>query len=455
MIRRTTLLLISGNALIRADVEWHRDGPPVLVDVQRGNRPANDDPESLIDACLALGDGVPGTVWVLLAEGGMALVELPRTALERLPPVGLAQRLAVEVEPLTGLEAVDMRLGWHELPASGVNRRFWCVQMPSAWWTAASELFARRGQRLGGFVHPAGLAGPLPDEQAPWQRLEAWGPLLVQVVQETVGAKSVMLLGSTVEEVWRTLPGGTRVVLAPGQGAALDQGRGGQAIPADSWWRLDDLGQLRSWCLAAALTLVNANVQRPPPVPAILAPPRPLPVSLLVTAAALLWLVVVSACWLHWRWSEKATAATVPDPAVELKQIEDRIAVLEAGELTAKKHEQERRERSARAARILRAVGEAADPELIITRVRIASDHLDLGGGSVNSAAPIRFSAALEELLVPVGWRVQISELAATQAGWRFAVTAMDPANPTVAGPGGKGASAVAKPPTAAGGARR
>src|SRR5215210_2378716 len=111
MFRRAamTIVLLGRNSLARADFTGGKR--PRLLELWQQERPDIDDPASLVELTLGLGDKIGRKVWVLdanlWAQAVYPAVPLPAN----LPAAELERALGFESEQLSGISGLDSLVG--------------------------------------------------------------------------------------------------------------------------------------------------------------------------------------------------------------------------------------------------------------------------------------------------------------------------------------------------------
>lgn len=353
-----SIVWLSARRIVRADFRPGARGM-TLVDLREDQRPASDEPGTLVDAALRLSSRRARRVAVLSSELSAQVLEVGQDIVQSVPEADLAQVLAFEAETLTGLSAFESVISHQPLPGTPEERRFWIVQAQTVQRDQIAEAVRRYGARLLGVTHPAGLLRPLPATSGPWQRLEVWDSLTVRVgTRSKSGTRTApdveSLAGSSAR--WKTAVDSSGL---DGEQVLMDD----PASPPGTL-NLHDRAVLEQWLTAWADELARTGST------CALIRPAPQPLSPGQRATIALSLAAVSVLGCAGMWLLNQSRATVLAQELEQLQAPGRVAAeLETQIAAAKKKQSELKTQAAAAQKQRAAVSaETAQLRLIVDR---------------------------------------------------------------------------------------
>jgi hypothetical protein len=333
-----TVIYISHLRLVRADFS---NGPaPELVDLIDQPRPDVDDAALLLEVALSQGRRPGKRVWVLAAELWSHTVRLGATGLT-LKGDELAQALAFEAEPLSGISGLDSLVAFQHLGTHAGEREFRVVQARTADVEAMRDATAKAGSVLAGVAHPAGLPRPIRGSGAAWERLEIWPDAVVLIGKENGGPPRLQWIGGDPQQGrWRNLvaeaaaTGIREVLVSRAEQATL----AGTLAGTEASLRLDEESGLREWLGAWAAHLARLHSAKTHPAGAesdapVLRPPRrPMGNETRGLIAAALGLVVGCLCFAHYTH----TQGSIRDAEAHIAAVTARIDQAEGLQKQAK-----------------------------------------------------------------------------------------------------------------------
>lgn len=189
-----TLIAVRRASLVRADIA--RAGE--VVALARAASAPSATLASEIERAASLGGPLGTSVWILWEDAARVVATLPAAAVEGLDDRELARALAFELQLSSGIAAGDGEVAWRATEAaSAAERAFDVVQIARSDLSSAIDVVARRGARLAGIAHPAGVPRSLvPARAGAWRRVEAWPGLTVEVSGEGARASDVRVRAS-------------------------------------------------------------------------------------------------------------------------------------------------------------------------------------------------------------------------------------------------------------------
>lgn len=442
MLRRksSTILLLTAEQIVRADISGGR-----IKALWREPRPAVDDLPMLVDSALRMGGKCRGKVWVLTTDLWTQALPVESGATRGASQEELAQALAFEVEPLSGISAFESVIGHKALHTDGFHRHFWVIQMPIWQMEQVEESIRMVGGTLGGIAHPGGLPRGVSQRGASssWRRVELWPDCVVAV--QAVGGKGaeVHVEGvSPSQESWKQPlrdwfethgPAEQRVLLLS-RSADFDRGLQDETEVLD----LNDEISLKSWLSAWSETLGYREVG----VPLIQPAAQSMTVQTQVVISAALATFVAVGCWALERTSQ-AKIETANVQIAELNQKAEDFKALDGeiksrtDQLKTRTDENERlvtaldtyedslAAQRQRLAILLTSVAEHRPEHLIIRKIDQRGGNLTITGMSLDPEAANDLAVNLERRLRRYGWKVglpkqQSGERTSDRKPWTF-----------------------------------
>lgn len=170
-----TLLLLLPDWVGRVDVAGGREPAAVGAWGKKFTAVTSSMSEPAGEA-LGLGPSPAKRVWVLSTSVATQEVEPSAEAVAGLEGKDLTRALAFEAEAMGGMPAGETVTGVRRVRVPEQNDRFWIDQAPLRDVRALADAIRKRGGRLAGLLHPAGLPRPIADDApAAWRRTELWG----------------------------------------------------------------------------------------------------------------------------------------------------------------------------------------------------------------------------------------------------------------------------------------
>ena len=423
MRHNLTILLITAERLVRADVRPSGRADDCRV-VERP-RPAVDDLLSLVETALRLGPGRARRVLLLTTEVWTQTLALAAGAAAGMSDDEVAQALAFEAEPFSGISAFDSAGVSLPLPRRDDEPQFWFTQMAGSQREQLEYVIGEAGGKLVGIAHPAGLPVVL-QTPAPkrWQRVELWpdavvclhrdahGPAQVHVINtgphtQTWQQDAQLWLGQFEPPELRESLLATDRAATPGQDSAAE--------PFD----LADESALARWLSLWA----QHAVQRRAEVPILRPTPKRMPNSTRLAIAGLVGAVMLALCLGHHAWTAAATQAAreqideLKRPAEELRKAQSEADGLEK-ELSALTAQTDRMQASVdaclramewnrqRMAQLMAGLAESDPDALVIQAIETRRDGIRIRGVSRRPDQPNKLAARLASQLRPLGLQV-------------------------------------------------
>lgn len=465
-----TILLILPNRLVRADMQGAQ--APKVASLYRSERPDVNDAASLVETALGLGPKPAGRVWVLSTELWTQTLRLSAAAATDLAGEELNQALSYEAGSLSGISVIASALGAASMGVDNGEQVFWITQGTANDRDRVEELLRRKGTRLCGFAHPAGLPGALlgDGEVDSFQRIELWQDLVVCVHGDLEPNCRIEVnhidpqYGNWREavEAWRQKVGEAthREMLNVGDPSASedayhqDSGRQDQGYEdsghqdpgkaSSSLIDLEDEETLKAWLAAWSSRLMEKETG----VPVIKPPSKPLSAGIRSALAAVLALVFLALCLCHHVWTNdrteamKAETVRLKEPADTLNRlkkesqgIEKKLDVLredlqETGkncvrlESTLDAHRK-------RLVMLMRFLAEGSGPDFSIDRIDTLGGDLILEGLCMTPYSTDPLINRLEDGLNGLGWEVlpaqkQSQGLLTNGGPWNFKILLND-----------------------------
>jgi Tfp pilus assembly protein PilN len=419
-----TLLLITRQHLFRADFK-PQGKQTALAGLWRAARSGVEEFPVVVEAALALGPKPAGRVWVLSSDFWTHSLAVSAGAVAAVKDTELTQALGFEAESFSGIPAPESALAAVPMGREADQRVYWVTQARSGERDRVEEAVRRAGARLGGLVHPGGLARPLagecPDE---WRRVELWPDAVVLVRGGAGRAGQVSVInadpagpGRWQDEVKRWLAdtaadGAPETLTADGAKppAAAD------GVPFD----LDDRKCLEMWLSGWAGQLTKA----PPAVPLITAPVRPMSAQTRKLITVALLAVVLLLCVGHYVGTAyfevpllNEQAAKAEQPAKELAAQQEQLRRMHAQREKAAKEADELRDKVRtstevlggerhRLAQLLHALAESCPPDLVVQQIESDGGEVHVRGACLNPQCAKQLATALDVRLRSLRWHV-------------------------------------------------
>ncbi len=424
MTKPLTILLITSDRLVRAEVRSGRRSAGCQVFAQP--RPAVDDLPSLVEAALRLGSTRPRQVLLLSTELWTQTLPLAAGATGGMSEEEIAQALAFEAEPFSGISAFDSLTVCRALSRGAGEPSFWFTQLAASQLESIEYAIREAGGKLIGIGHPAGLPAPLSASQpACWQRIELWPEAVVCVNRLPRHPLQVHVINSgPLAETWQD---DARQWLSqfdpPEVSELLSVSRFAAPLEEDfaaaEMRDLADEAVLEPWLIAWA----QQAVQRHPEAPLLRPAPQPMPTSTRVAIAGLIAALMLVLCLGHYHWTSAVTAAAeerveaLQEPARELRELEGQVESRrqELAEVTAQIDQMQasvdacRRAlewNRQRIARLMAALAESDPDRLVIQAIETQREGIRIRGISRRSDQPTHLAARLASQLLPLGLQV-------------------------------------------------
>ncbi len=415
-----TILLITADRLVRADVR----GSDCRVAEQV--RPAVDDLPSLVELALRLGGGRARRVLLLTTEAWTQTLPMPAGAAAGMTDDEVAQALAFEAEPFSGISAFDSLAACLPLPRGVDEPQFWFTQVPASTREQLEYVVGEAGGKLVGIAHPAGLPRSLrsaPEDR--WQRIELWPDAVVCLHRDAGGPMHVHVVNTSPHtDTWQQdarlwfgqfeAPEVCEILLASGRAAPPDEALD-EAEPID----LADEASLAEWLRGWAEQVQRRRHEAPLLRPA----PRPMPNSTRLAIAGLVGAAMLALCLMHYGWTGAAARAAqervaeLKQPADELRKAQSEADALEK-QLTALMTQTDRMQASVdaclramewnrrRMAGLMAALAESEPGAVVVQAIEARREGIRVRGISRGPEQPNRLAAHLARKLRPLGLQV-------------------------------------------------
>lgn len=415
-----TILLITADRLIRADVR----GADCRVAEQR--RPAVDDLPSLVEAALRLGGGRARRVLLLTTEVWTQTLPLPAGAAAGMGDEEVAQALAFESEPFSGISAFDSLGACLPLPRGAEEPQFWFTQVPASVREQLDYVVGEAGGKLVGIAHPAGLPRSLrtaPEDR--WQRIELWHDAVVCLHREAGGPIHVHVVNTSPHtDTWQEdarlwfgrfeAPEECEILLASGRMTPI----GGDFDGAETIDLSDD-STLTGWLTAWA----EHAQHRRPEAPLLRPAPKPMPDSTRIAIAGLVGAAMLALCLVHYGWTGAAArtaqerVAELQEPAEQLRKAQSEADGLEK-QLAGLTAQTERMQASVdaclramewnrqRMAGLMAALAESEPNAFVIQAIETHRDGIRVRGISRRAEQSNQLAARMATRLRPLGLQV-------------------------------------------------
>jgi len=381
--------------------------------------------DAAVRDALAAGGAPASRAWILDEATWTQTVDLPSAALEGLGAADAERALAYELEPVSGVPALEAAVASKALETRGARARFWVSSLRASTRQDAQSALAARGVALAGIASPAGVApggGDAAAQVEVWERctFAAAGGARPVVIAAKAGGRSweprllewlgaLGAAGSPVDVEWRGRARPTPALLAIASARLDDRG----ALAADGEGAAE-------WLRACARALADGD----PPAPVVRAAPRPArrlrPLWLGVAAAVLAGAgVAYDAVVVEGRARELEKRATAADRvrerlAGETKSRAELVRKLgevrrasEAKEAPVRRVEAEWAAARERPAALLKALVDKRPPSALLASIKPdPSGALEVRGIGVERAAVDEYVAELGPALRAAHWRV-------------------------------------------------
>ena len=415
-----TILLITADRLVRADV---RGGACRWAEQPR---PAVDDLPSLVEAALRLGGGRARRVLLLTTEVWTQTLPLPAGAAAGMGDDEVAQALAFESEPFSGISAFDSLAACLPLPRGAEEPQFWFTQLPASVREQLDYVVGEAGGKLVGIAHPAGLPASLRTAPAErWQRIELWPDAVVCLHREPGGPMYVHVINTsphtdTWQEDARLWFGRfeaaevCEILLASGRAAPVaGEFEGTESID------LADETSLNGWLTAWA----EHAQRRRPELPIVRPAPKPMPNSTRLAIAGLVGAAMLALCLVHYGWTGAAAhaaqerVAELQQPAEELRKAQAEADTLEK-QLASLTAQTDRMQASVdaclramewnrrRMAGLMAALAEGDSNAFVIQAIEARREGIRVRGISQRPEQPNQLAARMAAKLRPLGLQV-------------------------------------------------
>ncbi len=413
-----TILLLTGTQVLRAD--FSSGAAPRQLGLWRGDRPPGFTPETAAELALALGPKPARKVLVLTTHAWTQRDVLAAQSSRRMNAEELSQALAFEVESYSDMGAFDSRAAHVELPSSNDQERaFWVTQISSGDLGAIEEVVKRRGAKLVGVAHPAGVPASLHGGAA-WQRLEFWGETICCV--GNFGGRLLAIASSDARsDRWQSTLAGECEIQSTTERLIAPQ----TAVPAqhkgDAPLALDDDAAAELWftAWAAQVSRSGGNSQ----VPLLHPVRRPLTARDRMARSAVGAAVVLLLCGLHWAYGQYSLVSMGAEQekfaaaGAEKKGYTTRLTQVkkeqEETQKAVKELREERRQMAAlgpwrsRHLELLRFLAESANENLVIQEIAPSEGGLSLRGLAVTTDSAMWLASDLRDPAFLSGWLVR------------------------------------------------
>lgn len=393
MASAMTILLMTADRVVRGD--FGGGAKPALRGLWQESAVA-EDVVSAAETALFLGGRAGKRVFVLSTDVWSQIVSLPAKSVASLGDDELAQALAFEVEPISGIAAMDSAVGCRALGGSGAERSYWVNQTSLHELRQLEDAIRRAGGKLAGAAHPTGI-----DRAA--QSDAALAESLATELRETGGAAS-----------------------------------------DGPWASQTDDETLSAWLTSCAAVLAQKSSR----VPLIKPASRPMTNRQRGLMTAALAALVIVACYAHYAWLDaqqqaaqtqldarakgtKSAAATKKQVTAAQKEVTELAARVATLERAAVQREATRAAHRARWSRLLALLSAHAPADLVVQRIEGDGFNVTISGVSLRPELSNTLASALGRELAALGWRVQPAKkqamsLSADGGPWSFELRLVD-----------------------------
>jgi hypothetical protein len=410
-----TLVVVTRDRVIRAEFRSRGGAQPSAIVV--ADRPESDDPVSPVVVALSGLRRRAGRVFVLSSDVWTRTLRVPPLNLKSLSTAELAQSIAFEAEPLSGLSSAEATTGVLPLDDSQGPGTVWVGQLPTATVAEIEEVVRGAGGTLAGILHPAAMPLPLGDRSSS-VRVEFWSDAssrvihsdrklqTLQVEQGAATANREAILGEWARQ--SNVDISAVDVLVPDFRPSLD----GEQTFADET-------TLETW-LTGWHRVLSA---RRPATPLLRPAPRPLTSPQRRNYAAALTLIALTACVGHAYWVRNELArvaaekAVVEAPARELATIMQQRTEADTAikklreELTKRSGEVDQAEtilaaHRTRLGELLERLARESSRQWVLREINGSPRQLKLIGVTMHPEHISGLAAELAKDLADLGWTV-------------------------------------------------
>ncbi|MEM6470309.1 MAG: hypothetical protein AAF802_12205 [Planctomycetota bacterium] len=449
MSKRTILLItdatlgrfdLSGGAAPTVTSSWVR---PSFTSQSAG---------TLVDAALRLGKSRRRQVYVLTTRCWTGSVAIGPDLVSGSSGDDLEQMVALEAETYSGISAFESSTSIRPLPPDALgDARFWLTQIPDTDLRSIDEAVRQAGGKLVGIGHPAVPTVDAKGPTEPWSSLQNWDEATL-LIRGCGGAIADFHSMSSGLQSQRTLQEFEAFFQTQGSAAApftAEEGVGsGSAAKSKLQWigpgelphaiaglpeavdceRFDSgtESDLKRWASAWMRTQAKQAVS----VPLVTIPKRPMSKEAGIAIAAVLGLLMMAACFAHYRHLQNqlaemdANIARMQGQKDQLKSDEDRVKALqkdaEEAESEAKSSMIESMKiatDNATAAQIIEANRrrwlalvdssiDVSDDSVWLSEIQSTEGTVSLRGLAIDDASVHRLAARLESTDAAKYWQV-------------------------------------------------
>ena len=257
------------------------------------------DGSAWVGAALGLGRRVRGPVWVLSSKVLLSKQESSRARMQGLAPEERASALAFEGETFTGRSPGDFQTAALMLREDEEWQTYWLAQAPTRWMREVEEELLRRGARLAGIAHPAGVR--MRGEEA-GDVVELWDEVFLHVRRQSGGQFALELVDFDGSDSAAETLLDAAAEVNPGEPIELTAFRAGRFVrPYIRAHSLEEPGEFRSWLLRWGALLGEAQ----PRIPVLLPEPRRLSRVSRLLLSSVGAAACVGVCAGHWTLNQR------------------------------------------------------------------------------------------------------------------------------------------------------
>jgi len=415
-----TLVVVTRDRVVRAEFASRRAVRPSSVVVSE--RPETDDPVAAVAAALGRERRSPGNVYVLSSDVWTRTLRVASLNLRNLSATEMQQSLAFEAEPLSGLSPLEAATAVVPPVESQGVPSAWIGQIAAETLAEIDDVVRGTGGKLQGVLHPAGVPGSWPVDEAaatmPVARVEFWADATVYQLTEAKHVVSLRVEDSAatanrerlVDDFARQSGASAQVeMLIPDFRAAT----GAERTFADE-------ALFEQWLSAWR----RALTARHPAVPVVRPSARPLSAGQRRNIAVVLGCLALGACMAHGYWIrqgiEAATAeqARVEEPGQQLAAMQQRQAEAEKS-LTKLREEVAKRKADVgqaqemlaahrrRLGELLDRLGKESSQQWVLREISGTPRDLKLVGVTMHPEHISVLAADLAVDLADLGWAVE------------------------------------------------
>ncbi|MEM6692010.1 MAG: PilN domain-containing protein [Planctomycetota bacterium] len=431
---KRTILLITETTLGRFDLSG--GSSPTVTESWVRPSFASQSAGTLADAALRLGGSRRRQVYVLTTRCWTGSIAIGPELISGASGDDLDQMIALEAETYSGISAFESASSNRALPPDALgDQRFWLTQIPDHDLRSIDDALRQAGAKLAGVAHPAvPKIEPIQSPTDEWRSLQNWdeATLLMRGCGEAVADFHSMSSGlqsqRTIQEFETFFHGIESTAQLEWLGVGELPPTLSTLPQAEDHRRIDTASEsgLCRWAAAWMGSQAKQSVGSP----LVTIPKRPMSKEVGLAISAALGLLMMGACFLHYRYMSQQLAdieASVDqmqgqrdqlkndqDAAKELKKQTDEVDAETATLLTSVKQAQsdvlkagqiiERGDR--RWLSLVDALVEVSDKDGWVREIQSTDGTVSIRGLAMNDAAVHRLAARLESTSASSEWQI-------------------------------------------------